>query len=63
MDLLTLLFVALKLMGHIEWSWIWVLSPTIIELSIILIAHLVTYLIIRHKDKEWNLLTKSKDKQ
>ena len=25
--LLTLLFVALKLTGHIDWSWWWVLSP------------------------------------
>lgn len=25
--LLTILFVALKLTGHIAWSWIWVLSP------------------------------------
>lgn len=24
---LTLLFVALKLTGVIEWSWVWVLSP------------------------------------
>jgi len=25
--LLTLLFIALKLMGYIAWSWAWVLSP------------------------------------
>ena len=25
--LLTVLFVALKLLGHITWSWWWVLSP------------------------------------
>ena len=25
--LLSLLFVALKLLGHINWSWWWVLSP------------------------------------
>ena len=24
---LTLLFIGLKLTGHIEWSWLWVLSP------------------------------------
>ena len=24
---LTLLFIALKLMGHIAWSWLWVLAP------------------------------------
>ncbi len=25
--MLTILFIALKLIGHIEWSWFWVLSP------------------------------------
>ena len=25
--LLTVLFVGLKLTGHITWSWLWVLSP------------------------------------
>ena len=25
---LTLLFIALKLSGVIDWSWLWVLSPT-----------------------------------
>lgn len=27
MGALTILFIALKLTGHIEWSWLWVLSP------------------------------------
>ena len=27
LGLLTLLFIALKLLGHIAWSWWWVLSP------------------------------------
>lgn len=25
--LLTIVFITLKLLGYIEWSWIWVLSP------------------------------------
>lgn len=25
--LLTVLFIGLRLTGHIDWSWIWVLSP------------------------------------
>lgn len=37
--LLTILFIALKLLGKITWSWVWVLSPmwisTIIALVII----------------------------
>ncbi len=37
-DVLAIAFVILKLTGHIDWSWWWVLSPiwiTIIVLSII----------------------------
>jgi hypothetical protein len=33
--LLTILFVGLKLTGHIAWSWWWVLSPTLIPLGIV----------------------------
>jgi hypothetical protein len=32
--LLTVLFVALKLTGHIDWSWWWVLSPLWIGLTL-----------------------------
>lgn len=31
---LTLLFVALRLTGHISWSWWWVLSPFISAIAI-----------------------------
>lgn len=27
LGLLTILFIALKLTGHIDWSWWWVLAP------------------------------------
>ena len=33
---LTILFIALKLLGHITWSWFWVLSPIWISLVIVL---------------------------
>jgi uncharacterized protein (DUF983 family) len=32
--LLTVLFIGLKLTGHITWSWMWVLSPLWISLLI-----------------------------
>lgn len=28
--LLTIVFIALKLTGHIDWSWWWVLSPPLV---------------------------------
>lgn len=35
--LLTILFIGLKLTGHISWPWIWVLSPILISTALILI--------------------------
>ncbi len=32
--MLTVLFIGLKLTGHIDWSWWWVLSPLWITLSV-----------------------------
>ena len=37
LGLLTLLFIGLKLTGYITWSWIWVLSPLWISISITLL--------------------------
>ena len=39
--LLTILFIALKLIGVISWSWWWVLSPIWILALIIVICFLV----------------------
>jgi hypothetical protein len=36
LGILTLIFITLKLTGHIAWSWLWVLSPLWIPLVIIL---------------------------
>jgi hypothetical protein len=39
--LLQLLFIALKLLGKIEWSWLWVLAPTWITAIIVLLVILI----------------------
>ena len=36
--LLTIVFIVLKLLGVITWSWVWVLSPIWITLVLVLIA-------------------------
>jgi uncharacterized protein (DUF983 family) len=43
--LLTVLFIGLKLTGHITWSWWWVLSPLWISALIVLCA-IATILIV-----------------
>lgn len=44
--LLTLLFIFLKLVGKIDWSWWWVTSPLWISFSIILLIALVAGAVI-----------------
>lgn len=33
-NLMTLLFTGLKLTGHIDWSWFFVLLPTLVEIAL-----------------------------
>lgn len=49
---LTLVFIILKLTGHIHWSWIWVLSPIWISVSFVIVLILIFLLICYIKEKE-----------
>lgn len=44
--LLTVLFVALKLLNFIEWSWWWVLSPVWISASVVVGILLIVLIVI-----------------
>ena len=44
-DALSLLFIALKLTGQIDWNWIWVLSPIWISISFLAVLAIVILLI------------------
>ena len=44
---LGILFIALKLMGFINWSWWWVLAPFWLVPSLIIVGVLVYYTFIR----------------
>ena len=46
-DALSLLFIALKLTGQIDWNWIWVLSPIWISISFLAVLAIVILLIGR----------------
>lgn len=50
-DALTLLFIALKLTGRIDWNWIWVLSPVWISISFLAVLAVVILLIGRIIDR------------
>ena len=43
--LLTIVFITLKLLGVITWSWVWVLSPIWISLAVGLVALLIILII------------------
>jgi len=36
LGLLTIVFIVMKLMGYITWSWLWVLAPMWIPITIVL---------------------------
>ena len=46
-DALTLLFIALKLTGCINWSWIWVLSPIWISLGVLAVLAILIVLLAK----------------
>ena len=56
--LLTIVFITLKLLGKITWSWVWVLSPIwipiIICVAIIIIVFIVDVISSHRRQKRWN---------
>lgn len=42
--LLTLIFITLKLVGVIEWSWFWVLSPIIFTTGLFVLILFIVFL-------------------
>lgn len=46
LGLLTIVFITLKLVGVINWSWWWVLSPILIPWAIFLVILVVAGIII-----------------
>lgn len=38
---LVILFVALKLEGIVDWSWLWVISPILIQAGILTISYII----------------------
>lgn len=44
-DLITIVFVVLKLTEVIDWSWWWVLSPILISFALVIIALIIVLII------------------
>lgn len=50
MELLCLLFITLKLMGFIDWSWLWVLSPIWISMTLMAVITVIIVLVEKYSD-------------
>ena len=46
LGILTLIFITLKLTGHIAWSWWWVLSPLWIPVGIVLLIAIIAGIVL-----------------
>jgi len=42
--ILTIVFIVLKLLGIITWSWLWVLAPTWIPIAIVLLIFIIVFI-------------------
>ena len=50
---LLVVFIVLKLVGVITWSWLWVLSPLWISVGLVLVIFLITLVVVaitQHKN-------------
>lgn len=47
---LTLIFITLKLLGKISWSWWWVLSPIWISAALIVLFLAIMFIVLLIKD-------------
>jgi len=43
-DILTVVFIVLKLIGVIDWPWLWVLSPLLVSFALFLLILVITLL-------------------
>jgi hypothetical protein len=62
-SVLTIIFVVLKLIGTIDWSWWWVLSPTLISTGLWLIF-VAIYVVTEVRDaKKYGITLKKKKRR
>jgi len=52
-ELLQVIFIVLKILNKIQWSWLWVLAPIWISIIIFIIGFLSFMLIAKMNSKRW----------
>lgn len=53
-SVLAIVFIVLKLVGVINWSWLWVLSPLWIELIIVIVLVVIFALLSKGSRRKWD---------
>ena len=56
LELLTIIFIILKVLGYIDWSWLVVLSPMLVAIAlyiIVVIVHIIFHVSIFNKFKNF----------
>lgn len=53
--LLALLFIGLKLTGHVDWSWWWVLSPIWIPIGLAVVILTIFGIVVLKGDGKWTV--------
>ena len=57
-SVLTIIFVILKLVGVITWSWWWVFSPIFIDFGLTIIVLVIYVIYIVHDSKKYDFASK-----
>ena len=57
-SVLTIIFIVLKLIGVIDWSWWLVFSPTLINIVFSVISFIVALIFITLEEDEWEISSK-----
>ena len=57
-SVLTIIFVVLKLVGTINWSWWWVLSPILIDIGLTIIVFIGVAIYMSHENKKYGYSSK-----
>ncbi len=62
-SVLTIVFIVLKMVGVIDWSWWWVLSPTLISLGLGLLFIGIYIIYLKHEEKKYDSIIYGKRKK
>lgn len=61
-SVLTVIFVVLKLVGVIDWSWWWIFSPLLIDIGLAVIILAIYAIYVVHDSKEYRFTSKKGNK-